>query len=344
MFLLYRANLRYAIYMLRLTTYIFILLASGQTAWAQDCITHEAALAIENDSTLTLGGGTDRYYSNGFEALFKCHTNPNNESTQSNLAFRTLNWFENNSNFIKTSKGFKFGQKIYTSSDLTLSPEEIDTNRDRPYAGWTYASFFYEAETLQDRYLRHEFSLGCVGPCSQAENSQTEWHELFGFVRPEGWDLQIKNQLALQYFLEYKTNRYNIFPFISLHPRYKASLGTVFNDISFGGEFIVGDKSNEQLNEPTYEHKKWGWQLFLHNDIKLVAFNGTLEGSLFNNSSPHTVSPSRVVLENGVGIRLNYNNQYSFQYRFIGRSTENEEQDWKFWDHKYGSFEFGFGF
>jgi len=50
------------------------------------------------------------------------------------------------------------------------------------------------------------------------------------------------------------------------------------------------------------------------------------------------------VLEGGVGIRLNYNNQYLFEYRFIGKSTENEEQEWKFWDHKYGSFEFGFGF
>ncbi|MFK7793789.1 MAG: lipid A-modifier LpxR family protein [Gammaproteobacteria bacterium] len=330
--------------MLRLLTYIFILWVTVSTVWAQNCHRHEAALVIENDSTLTLGGGTDRYYSNGFEAVFTCHTGPDNEEAQSNLAFHTLNWFENNADFIKISEGFKLGQKIYTSSDLTLAPEEIDTDRDRPYAGWTYLSYFYEAETLQDRYLRHEFSLGCVGPCSQAENIQTEWHELLGFVRPEGWDLQVRNQLALQYFLEYKTNRYKVFPYISLHPRYKASLGTVFNDISFGGEFIVGDKSNEQLYKPTYKYKKWGWQLFLHNDIKLVAFNGTLEGSLFSDSSPHTVNPSRVVLENGIGIRLNYNNQYSFQYRFIGRSTENEEQDWKFWDHKYGSFEFGFGF
>lgn len=262
MLLLYKPNLGYATYMLRLITYIFILWASVQAVWAQNCRQHEADLVIENDSILTLGGGTDRYYSSGFEALFKCYTNPDDESSQSNLAFRTLNWFESNSDFIRTSKGFKLGQKIYTSSDLTLSPEEIDTGRDRPYAGWTYASFFYEAETLQDRYLRHEFSFGCVGPCSQAENSQTEWHELFGFVRPEGWDLQIKNQLALQYFLEYKTNRHEIFPFISLHPRYKASLGAVFNDISFGGEFIIGDKSNEQLNKPTYEYKKWDGNYF----------------------------------------------------------------------------------
>ncbi len=245
--------------MVRVIIFIFILLTSIQTAWSQNCSSREASLIIENDSTLTLGDGTDRYYSSGFIALFRCHTDINNKDSQSNLAYRTLHWFEHNPNIIKTSKGLSFGQKIYTSSDLTLTPNEIDTNRDRPYAGWTYASFFYEAETLQDRYLRHEFSLGCVGPCSQTENMQTEWHELFGFVRPEGWDLQIKNQLTLQYFLEYKTNRYEVYPHISLHPRYKLSLGTVFNDISFGGEFIVGDHSNEDLDTPNHKYNKWDW-------------------------------------------------------------------------------------
>ena len=323
----------------------FILLFLVQvSAQANNCAHKETSILVENDSALTLGGGTDRFYSNGFEAIFRCQLNNNGDAYQSNLAHNSLKWINEDADIFRVKRGIKLGQKIFTSSDLSLGPKEIDTNRDRPYAGWTYASLFYEAETVQDRYIKHEFSLGCVGPCSQAENTQTEWHEFFGFVDPEGWDLQIKNQLALQYFLEYKTNRHEVFPFISLHPRYKLSLGTIFNDVSFGGEFIVGDESNEVISKPGFQYKKWEWQAFLHNDIKLVAFNATLEGSLFNDSSPHTVSPSRVVLENGVGVRLNYDNRYLFEYRFVGKSTENEEQDWKFWDHKYGSFEFGFGF
>jgi len=325
-------------------TISLILFFIASNAWAESCVHKEISILIENDSALTLGGGTDRFYSNGFEAMLRCQTDIEEDISKSNLALRSLNWINKESDITRADYGIKIGQKIYTSSDLSLEPEQIDTNRDRPYAGWSYISIFFEAETLQDRYLMHEFSLGCVGPCSHADNIQTEWHELFGFERPEGWDLQIKNQLALQYFLEYKTNRHEIFPFISLHPRYKLSLGTVFNDASFGGEFIIGDKSNEIINDPQYQPRKWEWQVFLHNDIKLVAFNGTLEGSLFNDSSPHTVSPSRVVLENGIGVRLNYNDRYLFEYRFVGKSTENEEQDWKLWDHKYGSFEFGFGF
>ena len=330
--------------MLRNSIIISLLLLMPTWLFASPCVHRETSMLVENDSALTLGGGTDRFYSNGFEGIFRCQIVNDSKEAKSNLAYRSLNWFDNNTNLIKVNHGIKFGQKIYTSSDLSLQPNEIDTDRDRPYAGWSYASLFFEAETLQDRYIKHEFSLGCVGPCSQAENIQTEWHKFFGFVRPEGWDLQIKNQLALQYFLEYKTNRHEVLPFVSLHPRYKISLGTIFNDVSFGGEFIVGDKSNLVTSKPTYQYKKWDWQIFLHNDIKLVAFNGTLEGSLFNDSSPHTVNPSRVLLENGIGLRFNYDNSYLLEYKFVGRSTENEEQDWKFWDHKYGSIKFGFGF
>ena len=112
-----------------------------------------------------------------------------------------MNGFNSNSDFVRTSKGIRFGQKIYTSSDLSQTENEIDTRRDRPYAGWIYASLFYEAETLEDRFPRHEISLGCVGACAQADNTQTEWHEFLGFKKPEGWDLQIKNQFLIQLIL-----------------------------------------------------------------------------------------------------------------------------------------------
>ena len=298
---------------------------------------------VENDSALTLGGGTDRFYSNGVELSYSCKQNPSKHPKASNYASRSLRLLQSQHEVIGINRGVRVGHKIYTNSDIGLEDFEINTNRDRPYAAWIYASVFFEAETLNDAYISHEASIGCVGPCARGENFQREWHEFFGFKQPRGWDLQIKNQLALQYFFEYKHARYEIFPHVSLHPRLKASIGTIFDDFTLGGEFIVGDQSNrEKLGKKT-SLNSWRWQLFLHNDIKFVAFNGTLEGSIFNDNSPHTVEPSRIVLENGIGIRLDYN-QFSFQYRFVGRSTELEEQSWKWWDHKYGSFEFGVGF
>ena len=312
-----------------------------QIVWGE-CSQRGIDLLIENDSALTLGGGTDRFYSNGFEGSLYCNQNVTNNSV-TNIASHTLHALKSDQNLISVVKGVRLGHKIYTNSDIGLEDFEIDISRDRPYAAWLYANVFFEAETLDDAYFRHEFSIGCVGPCAQGEEVQREWHEVFGFKRPRGWDQQIENQLALQYFLEYKPARYEIFPFISLHPRIKASIGTIFNDLSFGGEFILGDESNRDEHIHEFKSDRWKWQLFFHNDVKFVAFNATLEGALFNDDSPHTVESSRFVLENGIGLRLDYN-QYSFQYRFVGRSTEIEKQDWKFWDHKYGSFEFGLMF
>lgn len=319
-----------------------LLILNSYAVWGQ-CDQREVSLLIENDSALTLGGGTDRFYSNGTELSYRCKQSLANNPHASNYASRSINLLRSQHSVIGINRGFRLGHKIYTNSDIGLEDFEIDTERDRPYSAWLYASIFFEAETLNDAYILHEASIGCIGPCAQGENFQREWHEFFGFKQPRGWDLQIRNQIALQYFFEFKPARYEIFPHVSLHPRFKASIGTVFTDFSFGGEFIVGDESNREKVRGKTINNSWHWQLFLHNDIKVVAFNGTLEGSLFNSSSPHTVEPSRIILENGVGVRLDYN-QFSFQYRFVGRSTELEAQDWKFWDHKYGSFEFGFGF
>ena len=319
-----------------------ILLIYSYTALSQ-CDHRELSLLVENDSALTLGGGTDRFYSNGTELTYRCKQALSDQTQASNYASRSLNLLQSKHNVIGIDRGFRLGHKIYTNSDIGLEDFEIDTDRDRPYAAWLYASIFFEAETLNDAYVSHEASIGCVGPCAYGENFQREWHEFFGFKQPRGWDLQIKNQIALQYFFTYKPARYDVFQHVSLHPRIKVSIGTVFDDISFGGEFIIGDQSNREKLDIKTVSNSWRWQFFLHNDVKMVAFNGTLEGSLFNNSSPHTVEPSRIVLENGIGVRLDYN-QYSFQYRFVGRSTELEEQDWKLWDHKYGSLEFAIGF
>lgn len=302
-----------------------------------DCIAHDAAFTLENDSALTLGGGTDRFYSNGFEGAYRCKRAVKNNAAK-NIAHKTLSRFHPEQIAIEDNIGFRFGQKIYTNSDITLEDFEINTRDDRPYAAWLYASVFFESQTSAEAYLRHEFSLGCVGTCAQGEEVQREWHELFGLPEPRGWDLQIENQLAAQYYIEYLPRRYQVMPYISLHPRYEASIGTILTDFSLGGDFIIGDQSDRNILS-----QRWRWQFFLHNEIKLVAYNSTLQGSLFNDNSPHVVDPSRFLIENGIGVRLDYN-QLSFQYRFIGRSTELEEQGWKFWDHKYGSFNIGFGF
>ena len=115
---------------------ILCLLTLTQTCWAQtNCKDRQIGLNIENDSALTLGGGTDRFYSNGLELLYRCNQTIDEQTIASNLALRTINRFYPGSSLSKSSKGFRFGQKIFTSSDLSLDPNEIDIQRDRPYAG-----------------------------------------------------------------------------------------------------------------------------------------------------------------------------------------------------------------
>ena len=74
--------------MLRSFIIIFFLLSVPLTSWAESCSQKQLSLLVENDSALTLGGGTDRFYSNGFEAIYRCQLSLNQKDSQANIAFR----------------------------------------------------------------------------------------------------------------------------------------------------------------------------------------------------------------------------------------------------------------
>jgi lipid A 3-O-deacylase len=75
------------------------------------------------------------------------------------------------------------GQNIYTPTDPTRHDVIKD---DRPYAGWLYLGFAYNART--DRQMDTvEIDVGMVGPASLAQQSQNFIHDLRGLDRFQGW-------------------------------------------------------------------------------------------------------------------------------------------------------------
>ena len=95
-----------------------IVIFSSQNAFAE-CVNNELQLSIENDSALTLGGGTDRFYSNGLEATYRCSRSVTN-SNQKNPALRILKRLHPGQYYIEDNFVLRFGQKIFTNEELTI--------------------------------------------------------------------------------------------------------------------------------------------------------------------------------------------------------------------------------
>jgi hypothetical protein len=96
---------------------------------------------------------------------------------------------------------FTVGQEIYSPRDIE---EPIPPPDQQPYAGVLFLDtsvFSHGPRSLHGFTLR----LGCVGPCSGAEQLQKTLHGWTGDPIPQGWDYQLSNEFLLN--LDYQYHR-----------------------------------------------------------------------------------------------------------------------------------------
>jgi hypothetical protein len=67
---------------------------------------------------------------------------------------------------------------------------------DQPYSGILYVDSILYARK-QGWTHAWQLKLGVVGPASQADDVQREWHELVGADKPQGWDTQLPDELVV---------------------------------------------------------------------------------------------------------------------------------------------------
>jgi len=136
--------------------------------------------------------------------------------------------------------GFALGQNIYTPRDIKRPNPDPS---DRPYAGWTYGELAFVSKTtvVSDTL---SLQVGLVGPNSLAEDAQRFAHRLGGYVRPLGWDYQLRNELGVNVVFE---RRWRLFGRalvqklgIDLVPHVGVSLGNVQTYANAGGTVRIG--------------------------------------------------------------------------------------------------------
>lgn len=270
-----------------------------------------------NDNDLYVSIEKDQYYTNG---MF--------------LTYRTLA-----KDFGKLEKKiyeFEIGHEIYT-------PYRPDVSNviahDRPFAGYLFGSFGISRVYKTNTIFKSKVQLGILGEDSLGEGLQNFIHDIYGFKMPIGWKYQIRNTLALNVDLEYikglvKTYEYNDFNFIS-----KLRIGTIFNEITAGFMGRIGFKKipkmsntiafNTHLNDSkTSTSREIESFLFYTAMVTYVAYDATIEGSLFNNNSPVTYNPNSVRIDLGLGYRFTANKwTLGYEYRFHTNKLPNLRND-----------------
>lgn len=253
-------------------------------------------LSYEND----FFGMTDEYYTQGMAV----------EIVVPGLKNFILNdaMFHLNNSYTRYGVGLEHNG--YTPSSIS-----IDTilRNDRPFAAvLVFKTFNISIDTLHKRRLSTIISTGIIGPAAGGKEMQTGIHRELHNILPHGWDNQIKNDIALNYEINIEQQLYAYRNIFSVSVDGIARVGTL-SDKMAGGLTLMGGYFQSPFDKHTSHCRDLRIYGYEHARINIVGYDATMQGGVFDVSSPYTIDASdisRVVLENRFGFVISWQRLY----------------------------------
>ena len=209
---------------------------------------------------------------------------------------------------------------------------------DRAFAAAIYLkSFMIATDTEKASRFTSFFSAGMIGPVAFGDAMQTEIHKITGNKLPLGWHNQIRNDLVIAYGMGYEKQIFIHKKLISVQAQTNAVVGTLFTNGSVGVNITFGI-----INSPFKTESNSGFKLYayLKPTISIVAYDATLQGGLFNDGSPYTITSSdveRVTGQTNFGLILQHKTLYlEYSRVFITREFKSGNAA------RWGGFKVGF--
>lgn len=270
---------------------LLLLLLSSAVVHSQ---TYKNEFGFKSDNDSYLGQGSDRYYTNGLFLNFR----------------HALDQQQLKDGLEKKTYEITLGQKMFNPYSGYAPDPAL---QDRPFAGYLYAegamNWFYTDESI----LKTSAQVGTTGKNSLAEAGQKLLHKTIGFYELGGWDYQIKNEVTLNLSAQYtKLLTRAAGNAVEFSFEGYANLGTTFTGAGAGLLFRTG--SLNQLFNSAYTNAVAGnnpktkalvkreFFFYAKPQLNVVAYDATIEGSLFKNNSPVTFSQKPIVFAQQLGV------------------------------------------
>ena len=211
-----------------------------------------------------------------------------------------LTWLLINPHFCHTRYGLGIEQAGYTPDNLHIE----DQKQDRPYAGTLFLkTFLLATDTVRRQRWAATLSTGVIGEIAKADEIQDEAHKLLHNVIPPGWDYQIANDVIVNYQINYEKQLLSFRNLLSLDGEIMGRAGTLSDKAAIGVTALAG-----YFESPFAQiYRKTGkFHLYMYDrpELDVIGYDATLEGGVFNHTSPYTIPPSgvtRLVFINRVG-------------------------------------------
>jgi len=225
---------------------------------------YKKAISISSQNDAYLLGKQDRYYTNG-------------------LFFQFDTKVDSKKSFHKATR-WELGQMIFTAFSGAVP---LLIKQDRPFAGYLFIkktnTYFFTTKKM----LGVSLTAGVLGPSSYAKETVTLIHRVFNLYKPDGWQHQIPNEVAIgsggvyTWLLKENENA-------DIALEHTANLSNVFSNAGTAVVFRAGkfDKGllNTRFFNPVITGKANNGECFLYLKIKgqYILYDATIQGRLFH--------------------------------------------------------------
>ena len=270
---------------------LLIIISSLSKAGDYDYPVHWLIIGMDNDFVFQ----TDRYYTNGLKIeYFTKGPGP------SLLDYLHLKDKPDENAFY----GFSISQDIFTPEDKNSVASQL---QDRPFASSLIFSSSKIITNNQKGLIRQsEFQIGLIGKLGGGELVQNGIHGILPTSSiVNGWENQIKTDLALNYGLEYE-KQITRGQFFLISGMLGGKIGLPYTYAGTGFNFRIGEIDNyfNQLN--FYSANKIDFFFYSGIKGKVVAYNATIQGGLFSNANLKHPDINHFLYEFDTGINISY--------------------------------------
>ena len=164
---------------------------------------------------------------------------------------------------------------------------------DRPFAAAIMLkSFKISTDTNKKSRITSSLSLGLMGPGAFDEEMQVGIHKVTGNKIPMGWQHQIRNDVVVNYDIDYEKQLLEYGDLMTLQAQFNVQFGTLFSNVSTGLNGTIGliNSAYSESDSP----KKFQVYVYSQAFATVVGYDATLQGGLFSKESPYTIASGDV--------------------------------------------------
>ncbi|MEO0734685.1 MAG: lipid A-modifier LpxR family protein, partial [Bacteroidota bacterium] len=227
----------------------FLLFSLSLNAQRTGIGVHHLALEIAND-VLYLPLKTDRYFTSGLQ-----------------LEYGYTRYLDQG----HTTRYWRVNHNIYTPAAIDSVELQVG---DRPFASYLVASHgIRNFNGTTGISLEQRWTAGALGRYAAGSQLQNAWHDMLVYAdEVPGWHNEVKPDVILNYFLGFSRD-YWLGERVTIRPLGEARLGTLNTDLKVGMEVewkVLNFRDDRFL------------RMRFASDTRLVGYNATLSGGLFN--------------------------------------------------------------